>query len=252
MDGYKFTRSFVSEAELEEQRAQCSKAWEKAHAGNAEPQQEQVYDPRTLYERLQENKRLKQEQYEEAKRPSNLIPKLKDDELDFLKKLDEQEDTEEGEKMRQEREALARFRREVREVGQSAIALPTLTPTADDVPKTFIESPVLANSITKPTVKRSRPIDLLQGAVRLAKRLSLSESDASASASPTPTEVSATVPPQLAHGSKAGTPLKPSANEIGPTGTSPSTAADHDLHALLGGYCDSDSESDETGSSGPV
>ncbi|KAJ1919366.1 hypothetical protein IWQ60_007269 [Tieghemiomyces parasiticus] len=168
MDGYKFTRSFVSEAELEEQRAQCSKAWEKAHAGDAEPQQEQVYDSRTLYERLQENKRLKQEQYEEAKRPSNLVPKLKDDELGFLKKLDEQEDTEEGEKMRQEWEALAQFRREVREVGQSAIAIPTLAPTADDVPKKFVETPVLAYSITKPTVKRSRPIDLLQGAVRLA------------------------------------------------------------------------------------
>lgn len=50
---------------------------------------EQEYDPRTLFERLQEQKTLKEEAHKEASKLSNLIHTVNDDEAAFLYSLKE-------------------------------------------------------------------------------------------------------------------------------------------------------------------
>lgn len=82
-------KSFVSEAELEERRKKRQEEWEKVRR----PDQpllcpEEEYDPRSLYERLKEQKDKKQAEYEEAHRLKNLIRGLDDDEVAFLELVD--------------------------------------------------------------------------------------------------------------------------------------------------------------------
>ncbi|ELW66190.1 Protein FAM192A [Tupaia chinensis] len=59
-------KRFVSEAELDERRKRRQEEWEKVRKPE-DPEEcpEEVYDPRSLYERLQEQKDRKQQEYEE-------------------------------------------------------------------------------------------------------------------------------------------------------------------------------------------
>uniref|UniRef100_A0AAY5L6P3 FAM192A/Fyv6 N-terminal domain-containing protein n=1 Tax=Esox lucius TaxID=8010 RepID=A0AAY5L6P3_ESOLU len=60
------SRKFVSEAEIEEKRKLRQEEWEKVRKPeDPEEVPEEEYDGRTLYERLQEQKDKKQEEYEE-------------------------------------------------------------------------------------------------------------------------------------------------------------------------------------------
>uniref|UniRef100_A0A673JEB3 Proteasome activator subunit 3 interacting protein 1 n=1 Tax=Sinocyclocheilus rhinocerous TaxID=307959 RepID=A0A673JEB3_9TELE len=59
-------RKFVSESELDEIRKKRQEEWEKVRKpDDPEEAPEEEYDPRSLYERLQEQKDKKQEEYEE-------------------------------------------------------------------------------------------------------------------------------------------------------------------------------------------
>ncbi|ELK38441.1 Protein FAM192A [Myotis davidii] len=59
-------KRFVTEAELDERRKRRQEEWEKVRKPE-DPEEcpEEVYDPRSLYERLQEQKDRKQQEYEE-------------------------------------------------------------------------------------------------------------------------------------------------------------------------------------------
>nr|XP_014344561.1 PREDICTED: protein FAM192A [Latimeria chalumnae] len=59
-------KRFVSESEIEERRQRRQEEWEKVRKPE-DPVEcpEEVYDPRSLYERLQEQKEKKQQEYEE-------------------------------------------------------------------------------------------------------------------------------------------------------------------------------------------
>ncbi|KAF8939874.1 hypothetical protein BGZ47_008022 [Haplosporangium gracile] len=102
--------------ELEETRKARKEEWEKAYANNENPppiQEEVPYDPRTLYERLQEQKQKKSDAFAEAIKFGNLIHKIDNDEFDFLSSLEDEEAKKKREQAEQEAEALKNFRMNV-------------------------------------------------------------------------------------------------------------------------------------------
>uniref|UniRef100_A0A3Q3MQY6 FAM192A/Fyv6 N-terminal domain-containing protein n=1 Tax=Mastacembelus armatus TaxID=205130 RepID=A0A3Q3MQY6_9TELE len=64
--GIDLSRKFVSEAELDEMRKKRQEEWEKVRKpDDPEEVPDEEYDPRSLFDRLQEQKDKKQEEYEE-------------------------------------------------------------------------------------------------------------------------------------------------------------------------------------------
>uniref|UniRef100_A0A3B3C4Q0 Proteasome activator subunit 3 interacting protein 1 n=1 Tax=Oryzias melastigma TaxID=30732 RepID=A0A3B3C4Q0_ORYME len=60
------SRKFVSETELDEKRKKRQEEWEKVRKPeDPEEVPEEAYDPRSLFERLQEQKDKKQQEFEE-------------------------------------------------------------------------------------------------------------------------------------------------------------------------------------------
>ncbi|KAF9331288.1 hypothetical protein BGZ91_012177 [Linnemannia elongata] len=106
-----------SASELEEARKARKEEWEKAYANNENPppiQEEVPYDPRTLYERLQEQKQKKSDAFAEATKFGNLIHKIDNDEFDFLSSLEDEEAKKKREQAEQEAEELKNFRMNVK------------------------------------------------------------------------------------------------------------------------------------------
>ncbi|RKP10916.1 N-terminal domain of NEFA-interacting nuclear protein NIP30-domain-containing protein [Thamnocephalis sphaerospora] len=109
-------RDFISQDTIDEQRRTREEEWRRAHA-NADagppPEEEVPYDPRSLYEKLQEQKQKKEDAFQEATR---LVHRLDDDEIDFLEALHSEEATQERTKRAEENVALDAFRRAQAEV----------------------------------------------------------------------------------------------------------------------------------------
>jgi len=88
-------KRFVSEAELDERRKRRQEEWEKVQKPE-DPEEcpEEVYDPRSLYERLQEQKDRKQQEYEEQFKFKNMVRGLDEDETNFLDEVSKRRRTE--------------------------------------------------------------------------------------------------------------------------------------------------------------
>ncbi|RZC35542.1 protein FAM192A [Asbolus verrucosus] len=80
---------FITEAEIAEARQKRQEEWERVRKPD-DPliRPEEPYDPRSLYERLQEQKQKKDLEYEEAHKLKNMIKGLDDDEIEFLDLVD--------------------------------------------------------------------------------------------------------------------------------------------------------------------
>uniref|UniRef100_A0AAY4DI46 FAM192A/Fyv6 N-terminal domain-containing protein n=1 Tax=Denticeps clupeoides TaxID=299321 RepID=A0AAY4DI46_9TELE len=86
------TRKFVSESELEEKRKKRQEEWEKVRKpDDPEEVPEEEYDPRSLFERLQEQKDKKQEEFEEQFKFKNMVRGLDEDETSFLDEVSRQQ-----------------------------------------------------------------------------------------------------------------------------------------------------------------
>ncbi|KAI8604464.1 N-terminal domain of NEFA-interacting nuclear protein NIP30-domain-containing protein [Dissophora ornata] len=108
--------NFVSADAIEEARKARQKEWQKAYENteNPPPLKEEVpYDPRTLYERLQEQKQKKDDAFAEATKFGNLIHRIDNDEFDFLNTLENDEARKKRELAEQEEEELKKFRMNV-------------------------------------------------------------------------------------------------------------------------------------------
>ncbi|KPV72252.1 uncharacterized protein RHOBADRAFT_47095 [Rhodotorula graminis WP1] len=105
---------FVSSAALEEAKQRREAEFKAAYAriGEEPPKQEDdgTYDPRSLFEKLQENKSKKQEAFEEQLKFKNHFRALDEDEISFLDSMIEDTNEEEREKKRLELEELKGFR----------------------------------------------------------------------------------------------------------------------------------------------
>ncbi|KAJ2767849.1 hypothetical protein IWQ56_003168 [Coemansia nantahalensis] len=108
---------FITEAAIDEARKEREEAWKRAfEAGEAQaPAPDGAYDPRTLYERLQEQRAKKAEAYEESRRFASGIRKLDEDETEFLDTVDELEQQRHRARRQSESLALSQFKDKVAE-----------------------------------------------------------------------------------------------------------------------------------------
>ncbi|XP_014241624.1 protein FAM192A isoform X1 [Cimex lectularius] len=105
---------FITEAEIAERRKLRQEEWERVRQPNQPLEApEEDYDPRSLYERLEEQKKKKEFEYEEAHRLKNMIKGLDDDEVDFLDLVDRSKMEEERKKTAEEEREMADFRNRV-------------------------------------------------------------------------------------------------------------------------------------------
>ncbi|RGB37393.1 N-terminal domain of NEFA-interacting nuclear protein NIP30-domain-containing protein [Rhizophagus diaphanus] len=165
---------FVSSKELEEARLKRQEEWKKAfeRIGEKPPPIEEEYDPRTLYERLQEQKLKKEEAFQEMTRFSNLIHRLDEDEIEFLATLESEERVKELEKMKRDEEEVEKFRRAAAEADKAATSKliiqhePVPSSVKVNTLKHDSQRMILANAVkktVKPTRKKSLPVTIKQG-----------------------------------------------------------------------------------------
>ncbi|KAM9352094.1 PSME3-interacting protein [Symphorus nematophorus] len=109
--GVDLSRKFVSEAELDERRKKRQEEWEKVRKPeDPEEVPEEEYDPRSLFERLQEQKDKKQEEYEEQFKFRNMVRGLDEDETSFLDEVSRQQCLVEKQRRDEEKQELLEYR----------------------------------------------------------------------------------------------------------------------------------------------
>ncbi|KAI4873864.1 hypothetical protein NFI96_012990 [Prochilodus magdalenae] len=110
-DGVDLSRKFVSESELEEKRKKRQEEWEKVRKpDDPEEVPEEEYDPRSLYERLQEQKDKKQEEYEEQFKFKNMVKGLDEDDSNFLDEVSRQRSLVEKQRRDEELQEIQEYR----------------------------------------------------------------------------------------------------------------------------------------------
>jgi len=103
---------FVSENSLEEARQKRQDEWEKVRkAEDPKDAPEEPYDHRSLFERLEENKRAKDEEYAQQHDIKNVVRGIDDDEAAFLDKVDEIKSVAELQRVREERKELEEYKK---------------------------------------------------------------------------------------------------------------------------------------------
>ncbi|XP_025890158.1 protein FAM192A [Nothoprocta perdicaria] len=114
-------KRFVSEAELEERRKRRQEEWEKVRKPE-DPVEcpEEAYDPRSLYERLQEQREKKQQEFEEQFKFKNMVRGLDEDETNFLDEVSRQQELIEKQRREEELKELNEYRSTLTKVGVSA------------------------------------------------------------------------------------------------------------------------------------
>ncbi|XP_008573297.1 PREDICTED: protein FAM192A, partial [Galeopterus variegatus] len=114
-------KRFISEAELDERRKRRQEEWEKVRKPE-DPEEcpEEVYDPRSLYERLQEQKDRKQQEYEEQFKFKNMVRGLDEDETNFLDEVSRQQELIEKQRREEELKELKEYRSSLNKVGISS------------------------------------------------------------------------------------------------------------------------------------
>ncbi|XP_058501316.1 PSME3-interacting protein [Solea solea] len=109
--GVDLSRKFVTEAELDEKRKQRQEEWEKVRKpDDPEEAPEEKYDPRSLFDRLQEQKDKKQEEFEEQFKFKNMVRGLDDDETSFLDEVSRQQCLVEKQRRDEEKQELLEYR----------------------------------------------------------------------------------------------------------------------------------------------
>ncbi|XP_071670377.1 PSME3-interacting protein isoform X3 [Patagioenas fasciata] len=113
-------KRFVSEAELEERRKRRQEEWEKVRKPE-DPKEcpEEAYDPRSLYERLQEQREKKQQEFEEQFKFKNMVRGLDEDETNFLDEVSRQQELLEKQRREEELKELNEYRISLTKVGVS-------------------------------------------------------------------------------------------------------------------------------------
>uniref|UniRef100_A0A3P9J235 Proteasome activator subunit 3 interacting protein 1 n=1 Tax=Oryzias latipes TaxID=8090 RepID=A0A3P9J235_ORYLA len=102
---------FVSETELDERRKKRQEEWEKVrNPEDPEEAPEEEYDSRSLFERLQEQKDKKQQEFEEQFKFRNMVRGLDEDESSFLDEVSRQQSLVEKQRRDEEKQELLEYR----------------------------------------------------------------------------------------------------------------------------------------------
>ncbi|XP_068116798.1 PSME3-interacting protein [Hyperolius riggenbachi] len=146
-------KRFVTESEIEERRKKRQEEWDKVRKPE-DPEEcpEEVYDPRSLYEKLQEQKDKKQQEYEEQFKFKNMVRGLDEDESNFLDEVSRKQELLEKQRRDEEKKELNEFRAR------------TLAATSSEHKKREPEK----KALTKPPESKNKlsQSKLLAGAVR--------------------------------------------------------------------------------------
>ncbi|XP_034255403.1 PSME3-interacting protein isoform X2 [Thrips palmi] len=187
---------FVTEKEIEERRQKRQEEWEKVRTAEQPLEApEEVYDHRSLFERLEEQRKKKDDEFEEAHKLKNMVRGLDDDEVDFLDTVERVKETVEKRTRLEERKEIDEFRNAVATLAEKSV---------EERLKSEIRNPA---PLSKPASNRSSQMKLLAGAV-VRKR---------SSNEPSP-------PPKKAH-----TDLKDSTNESQSAETKPDVKSDPEI-----------------------
>ncbi|KAJ2743363.1 hypothetical protein GGI20_003799 [Coemansia sp. BCRC 34301] len=212
---------FISESAIEDARREREAAWQKAYESGDAPSSAPVdpeYDPRTLYERLKEQRQKKDESYAESRRFANQIKTLDPEETEFLESINEHA----LEKQRAERQAeilaLARFKDQVAEKRQPSVSAASSRLVSGPSKEARVAA-IAALATVRSRPKQTEPLE----PDSLAKRLKPDHADESN-----------TIGDSLRAPPPPPTPLAPA----------PSLPRDNTLGALLATYSSSDSESE--------
>nr|XP_040019410.1 PSME3-interacting protein-like isoform X2 [Gasterosteus aculeatus aculeatus] len=109
--GVDLSRKFVSESELDEKRKKRQEEWDKVRKpDDPEEAPEEVYDSRSLFERLQEQKDKKQEEYDEQFKFRNMVRGLDEEETSFLDEVSRQQCLVEKQRRDEEKQELLEYR----------------------------------------------------------------------------------------------------------------------------------------------
>ncbi|KAL0088572.1 N-terminal domain of NEFA-interacting nuclear protein NIP30-domain-containing protein [Phycomyces blakesleeanus] len=170
-----FNKSFVSRGVVEGEEEKLDGSEVQASA----PIQD--YDPRTLFERLQEQRNIKDEEFHEATRLSNLIKLVDADEAEFYKTLsDEQKSLDEKRKMK-EKDELETYRKAVEQARLTAPPPPTLAATVSATSVTMTQTSLKST-------KRKSVSSPFQGLV--VKKKKIDGQDENSEPKSTPTSIS--------------------------------------------------------------
>ncbi|XP_037308231.1 PSME3-interacting protein isoform X2 [Pungitius pungitius] len=123
--GVDLSRKFVSESELDEKRKKRQEEWEKVRKpDDPEEAPEEAYDSRSLFERLQEQKDKKQEEYDEQFKFRNMVRGLDEEETSFLDEVSRQQCLVEKQRRDEEKQELLEYRCHSAVVKQAATREP--------------------------------------------------------------------------------------------------------------------------------
>jgi len=101
---------FVTEAEIEEKKLQRQEEWEKVRKPeDPEEAPEEVIDHRSLFDRLEEQRQKKQDEWDEEHKFKNQFRGLDDEEVDFLDKIDDIREEAERVRLQEERRELFEY-----------------------------------------------------------------------------------------------------------------------------------------------
>ncbi|XP_071819198.1 PSME3-interacting protein-like [Apostichopus japonicus] len=150
-------KAFVSESEIEDKKKKRQEEWERVRKPE-DPQDcpEEEYDPRTLFEKLQEQKDTKQAEFEEQFKFKNMVRGLDDEETEFLEEVSQKQQELEKSKMKEEKELLDQFKNRVVSV-------------ADDTDK---KKPDQSKPSNSSATAGNRQASLLAGAVKRKRQTS--------------------------------------------------------------------------------
>ncbi|KAJ2081248.1 hypothetical protein H4R24_002467 [Coemansia sp. RSA 988] len=154
---------FISESSIEEAQKEREEAWKRAYeAGTAPtPVPDSDYDPRTLYERLQEQRAKKEDAYTESRRFANQIRKLDTEEIEFLDTVDELEKKKQFDQKQSEKLALAEFNIKVADRHKRPANIMSKRPTKSQRSSASVESKLsgLIRRRSSVTHQNSQPIN---------------------------------------------------------------------------------------------
>lgn len=148
---------FISEKEVAERRRVRQENWEKSRSeiDPVEAPEEPPPDSRSLYDRLQEQRQKKQEEYDEAHKFKNMVRGLEDDEVDFLELVDRTKLQEEIRVRTEENSAIAEYRKKVSAMQRNV---------AEDEIRADLKAAEMRKSIGGS--KKSSHLSLLAGAIK--------------------------------------------------------------------------------------
>ncbi|XP_076163327.1 PSME3-interacting protein isoform X1 [Ptiloglossa arizonensis] len=148
---------FISEAEIAEQRRIRQQEWERVRTADQPLEApEETYDPRSLYERLQEQKTKRDAEYEEAHKLKNMIKGLDDDEVEFLDLVDRTKLEEERKKNLEEEKEMRDFKAAVASLQEKSL---------NEKLKQELKNPQIINKNVSSGSSRTSQLKLLAGVV---------------------------------------------------------------------------------------